>query len=94
MGGFSSHLAIHVLGPKWEDLKTGLESWLKVAGQKNQQAWMSQGILAGLGVREGTGFSLRALGKNRAALEPLVGTLFTLLGSQEWLGFNPWLRKY
>ncbi len=94
MGGFSSHIAVHVLGPGWENLKTGMESGLRKTGESNHPGWMSQGILAGIGVREGTGFSLRALGKDRESLEPLVGNLFALLGSQDWLGFNPWVRKY
>ena len=95
MGGFASHLAVHILGPGWENLKTELDAWLKTPGkEKSQPAWKAAGILAGTGMREETGFSLRALGENRESLEPLVGKLFALLGSAEWLGFDPWLRKY
>jgi hypothetical protein len=49
---------------------------------------------AGLGIREGRGFSLRALGRNRAALEPLAVLLFGELARPEWLGFDFWGRKY
>ncbi len=37
---------------------------------------------------------LRALGRDRKALEPLAGRLFELLSSKEWLGFDYWTRKY
>jgi len=95
MGGFCCNLVIHVLGPNWESLKTGLEEWLRqTIGETRQQKWMSEEMLAGIGIREGTGFSVRALGKERSSLEPLVNQLFNLLGSPEWLGFNPWTRKY
>lgn len=64
------------------------------SGAANRPAWMTSARLAGLGVREGTGFSLRALGADRAALEPLAEKLFELLSSREWLGFDYWKRKY
>jgi urease accessory protein len=95
MGGFSSHLAAHVMGPGWEAVHAGLEAWLRGAEtEKARPAWMHACRIAGLGVREGFGFSLRALGRDRAALEPLAERLFELLSSEEWLGFDYWKRKY
>ncbi len=95
MGGFSSHLAVHVMGSGWETIHAGLEQWLR-AGKDSaaRAAWMDACRIVGLGVREGVGFSLRALGRDRAALEPLAGKLFELLSSDEWLGFDYWTRKY
>jgi urease accessory protein len=95
LGGFSSHLAAHVIGPGWEAVHAGLEAWLRAAeAGATRPAWMDACRIAGLGVREGTGFSLRALGRDRAALEPLAGRLFELLSSKDWLGFDYWKRKY
>jgi urease accessory protein UreH len=95
MGGFSSHLAAHVMGPGWEHVHAGLETWLRAAEENRERAaWMDDCRIAGLGVREGLGFSLRALGRDRASLEPLAGKLFELLSSKEWLGFDYWMRKY
>ena len=97
MGGFSSHLAVYVMGPGWEAIHSGLEAWLRAADAEkdgSRPAWMDACRIAGLGVREGLGFSLRALGQDRAALEPLAGRLFELLSSNEWLGFDYWTRKY
>jgi urease accessory protein len=95
MGGFSSHLAIYVMGAGWEAVHAGLEAWLRAAEtEASRPAWMHACRIAGLGVREGRGFSLRALGRDRAALEPLAGKLFELLSSNEWLGFDYWTRKY
>jgi urease accessory protein UreH len=93
MGGFSSHLTAHVMGRGWENVHRGLEAWLRAA-ETGRPAWMDACRIAGLGVREGFGFSLRALGRDRAALEPLAGRLFELLSSEEWLGFDYWKRKY
>jgi urease accessory protein len=103
MGGFSSHLAVHVMGSGWENVHAGLEAWLRAGtsgsldekdGVEPRPAWMQACRIAGLGVREGFGFSLRALGRDRAALEPLAERLFELLSSEEWLGFDYWKRKY
>ena len=93
MGKFSSHLAVHVMGPGWENVHAGLQARLRTASGE-RAAWMEDCRIAGLGVREGLGFSLRAFGRDRAALEPLAGTLFELLRSNEWLGFDFWTRKY
>jgi urease accessory protein UreH len=95
MGGFASHLALHIIGPGWEAVHAGLEAWLRVAEKENRlPTWMTDSRIVGLGVREGRGFSLRALGKDRAALEPLAAKVFGLLSSKEWLGFDFWTRKY
>src|SRR5690606_21245136 len=68
MGGYSSWLTVHVLGPGWETLHAPLEARLKVANADGRPHGMDGERLAGLGVREGRGFSLRALGTDRAAL--------------------------
>ena len=95
MGGFSSHLAVYIMGPGWEAVHAGLENWLRAAQADTERpAWMHDCRIAGIGVREGRGFSLRALGRDRQALEPLADKLFELLGSEEWLGFDYWKRKY
>lgn len=94
MGGFSSWLTLHVLGPGYETLQGPLEETLKAASRDGKPFWMEPGRLAGLGVREGRGFSLRALGRDRAALEPLAATLFKTLAQPGWLGFDFWARKY
>jgi urease accessory protein len=94
MGGFSSLLTVHVIGPGWEDLQGPLDAWLRGMGENGRPRWMDGGMLAGLGVREGRGFSLRALGRDRAALEPLAGMIFGWLARPGWLGFDFWARKY
>jgi urease accessory protein len=95
MGGFSSHLSVYVAGAGWEDVHRGLDAFLRAAeAPGGRPAWMEASRVAGLGVREGTGFSLRALGRDRAALEPLAEKLFELLASKRWLGFDYWKRKY
>lgn len=94
MGGYSSWLSVHVLGPGWETLHAPLETHLKTPNTQGRPAWMDVERLAGLGVREGRGFSLRALGADRAALEPLTGLLFKTLARPDWLGFDYWARKY
>jgi urease accessory protein len=94
MGGFASHLAAYVVGEGWETVHRGLDAFLRAAGEGERPAWMDASRIAGLGVREGVGCSLRALGADRAALEPLAGKLFELLSSREWLGFDYWKRKY
>jgi urease accessory protein len=97
MGGYSSLLTVHGLGPGWETLHAALETWLRSPGDKGENGrarWMEGVRLAGLGAREDRGFSLRALGLDRAALEPLVTRLFALLSAKEWLGFDYWKRKY
>lgn len=94
MGGYSSWLSIHVLGPGWETLHAPLEAMLKSVNAEGRPTWMDEERLVGLGVREGRGFSLRALGVDRAALEPLTGLLFRTLARPEWLGFDFWARKY
>jgi urease accessory protein UreH len=100
MGGFASLLTVHVLGPGWAGIHDAMRDWL--SGEKNREGdngwiprgnWRSQGLLAGLGVRAEVGFSLRALGRDRHALEPLMARLFRSLDS-DWIGFNPWTRKY
>jgi hypothetical protein len=83
------------MGAGWETVHAGLEQWLRAAEKETaRSAWMADCRIVGLGVREGVGFSLRALGRDRAALEPLAGRLFELLSSEEWLGFDYWTRKY
>lgn len=97
VGGFASVLAIHVVGPGWEELHAPLEAWLRTSGSTGPSArprWMDDGRLCGIGIRDGLGFSLRALGADRTALEPLADTLFTALASARWLGFDFWKRKY
>jgi len=94
MGGFSSWLTLHVLGPGYEAVQAPLEETLKAANAEGKPFWMEPGRLAGLGVREGRGFSLRALGRDRATLEPLAATLFKALAQPGWLGFDFWARKY
>lgn len=94
MGGFSSCLTAHVIGPGWEALLEPLSARLREPGPEGRPFWMSDTRLAGIGVREGRGFSLRALGSDRSALEPLAGTLFGLLARPDWLGFDFWGRKY
>jgi urease accessory protein len=94
MGGFSSLLNVHVLGPGWENLHDPVEAWLRIAGGNGRPRWMDGTRQAGLGIREGRGFSLRALGRNRAALEPLAVLLFGEIARPEWLGFDVWGRKY
>ena len=97
MGGYASLLAVHVLGPGWEELHAPLEAWLREAGSgpaASRPRWMEDGRLCGIGVREGIGFSLRALGRDRSALEPLAALLFAALASPRWLGFDYWKRKY
>jgi urease accessory protein UreH len=103
MGGFASLLTVHVIGPGWEELHHPLDAWLRASGESGgRPRWMEGGTdgarnavrLAGLGVREGRGFSLRALGRDRAALEPLAGLIFELLARPSWLGFDFWARKY
>jgi urease accessory protein len=89
MGGNAALLAVHGMGPGWKDLHGPLHEWLR-AGSR----WMKDGVTAGLSAREDRGFSLRALGRDRAALEPIVARLFALLASPEWLGFDFWKRKY
>jgi urease accessory protein len=93
MGGFSSHMALYILGAGWETVHAGLDAWLRAA-EGDRPAWMHDCRIAGLGVREGLGCSLRALGRDRAALEPLAGKVFELLSSKDWLGFDYWKRKY
>jgi hypothetical protein len=87
-------LTIHVLGPGWEVLHDALDNWLRRTGAHGRPQWMDGVRLAGLGTREGRGFSLRALGLDRAALEPLAGLLFETLARPDWLGFDFWARKY
>jgi urease accessory protein UreH len=94
MGGFSSSLTMHVLGAGWENLHAPLESWLRTPGANGRPQWMDGTRQAGLGIRQGRGFSLRALGTDRSALEPLAGLLFAELARPEWLGFDFWARKY
>lgn len=93
-GSHASHLAIYVLGPGWKELHDPMERWLSASQEGKRPNWMSGALLAGLGIRADTGFSLRALGRDRAALEPLVERIFELLSPAEWLGCNPWARKY
>jgi urease accessory protein UreH len=97
MAGHATQLAVHGMGPGWEALHDGLRDWLREqpsgrAGDRPR--WMDGNMLAGLSSREDRGFSLRALGTDRASLEPLVARLFGLLSSPEWLGFDFWKRKY
>jgi urease accessory protein UreH len=94
MGGFSSWMALHVLGPGWEMLHAPLEATLRATNPDGKPFWMEEQRLAGLGVREGRGFSMRALGVDRSALEPLAATLFGSLARPGWLGFDFWSRKY
>jgi urease accessory protein len=94
MGGFASAMTLHVLGPGWESIHAPLEQQLRAGGVDGKPFWMEHGRLAGLGVREGRGFSLRALGVDRAALEPLASTVFEALARPDWLGFDFWSRKY
>jgi len=94
MGGFASWLTLHVVGPGWETLHAPLEAQLRETGTSGRPFWMDGARLAGLGVREGRGFSLRALGEDRSALEPLAETLFKTLAHPDWLGFDFWSRKY
>lgn len=94
MGGFSSLLTVQVLGPGWESLHAATDRWLKAPGANGRPQWMDGTRQVGLGVREGRGFSLRALGTDRSALEPLAGLLFGELARPEWLGFDFWARKY
>lgn len=94
MGGFSSLLTVHVAGPGWESLHAPMEAWLRTPGANGRPNWMDGTRQAGLGIREGRGFSLRALGTDRSALEPLAGLLFGELARPDWLGFDFWARKY
>ncbi len=96
MAGHAALLAVHGMGPGWEGLRDGLKNCLeeRTRGREETPRWMAGGMLAGLSTREDRGFSLRALGRDRAALEPLVARLFGLLSSPDWLGFDFWKRKY
>ncbi len=94
MGGFSSHLALHVVGPGWEEILMVLETWLRSREGSAAPEWMQDVRLAGIGIREGRGFSLRALGRDRTALNPLVDRLFAALAHPRWLGYDFWARKY
>jgi urease accessory protein UreH len=97
MAGHATQLAIHGMGPGWESVHDGLRDWLREppSGRSGDRPrWMDGNVLAGLSAREDRGFSLRALGTDRASLDPLVARLFGLLRSPEWLGFDFWKRKY
>ena len=93
-GGHAALLVVHVVGPGWETLHGPLDAWLRQPGTESRPRWMAEARLAGLGIREGRGFSLRALGADRTALEPLAGLIFGCLADKDWLGFDFWARKY
>ncbi len=86
-GGFASYFTVHVLGPGVENLGVSMQAWMK-------DKWNTGGVLAGLGMRPGLGFSVRALGADRTALDPLAAAVFAAVGGSDWLDFDPWKRKY
>ncbi|HEX2612384.1 MAG TPA: urease accessory protein UreD [Fibrobacteria bacterium] len=94
LAGHASVLAVHGMGPCWESLHDRLRDWLRERPSGTRPRWMDGNALAGLSAREDRGFSLRAVGIDRAALEPFVAKLFELLSSPDWLGFDFWKRKY
>jgi urease accessory protein len=97
LSGHAAVLTVHGMGPGWETLRDALREELRrpsAAANGERPRWMEDGVLAGLSAREDRGFSLRAVGRDRAALEPLVASLFARLATPEWLGFDFWKRKY
>lgn len=86
-GAFRSLLAAVFAGPRFAALADALEAPL-LALNRPGRAWI------GLGRREGVGWMLRAMGADRRDVQPAQDLVFAALENAEWLGFNPWDRRY
>jgi urease accessory protein len=86
-GAFRSFLTAAFIGPRALGLAGELEEAL-LALNRPGRAWV------GLGRREGAGWLLRAMGADRRDLQPVHDRVFAALAGSDWLGFNPWHRRY
>jgi urease accessory protein len=86
-GAFRSFLTAAFIGPRALGLAEALEGPL-LALNRPGKSWV------GIGRREGAGWLLRAMGADRRDLQPVHDRIFAALAEREWLGFNPWHRRY
>lgn len=97
-GSFRSFLNICLIGPRLVRLGESLERRIlglneaggggREIGPGNPEAWI------GLGKRDGEGYVIRAMGRDRRDLQPLHDLIFASLADAAWLGFNPWHRRW
>ncbi len=85
-GKFQSLLSVYLFGPKLSVMMSTLMAGLKKTG--SARAWVT------VGERPGVGFTVRAMGMCRQDLQPIQDLLFQNFCRPEWLGFNPWTRRW
>jgi urease accessory protein UreH len=94
-GSMACQLNLWAWGPEMNDLETYLGNWLRVSPTAGgRPRWNEPGLLVGMGHRPGRGLGLKALARTRSDFDALIGAVFEWVSKPEWLGGNPWARKF
>ena len=89
-GPFRSWLSVYLAGPRAARLGDALCPGM--LGLSDPAAADRLWITAGK--RDGLGWIVRALGRDRRDVQPVHDMLFASLEDPAWLGFNPWERRW
>ncbi len=100
-GPFRSWLSVYLAGPRAARLGDALcPGLLELSGQAAPPGPSAPGAAASdrlwitAGKRDGLGWIVRALGRDRRDVQPVHDMLFKSLEDPAWLGFNPWERRW
>jgi urease accessory protein len=91
-GPFRSWLSIYLAGGKasrlGDDLAPLLMGLARPGTPAGERLWVTAGK------RDGLGWVIRAMGRDRRDVQPVQDGLFAALSGPGWLGFNPWERRW
>lgn len=102
-GPFRSWLSVYLAGDKASALGDVLCPALLALGAAviptadataPREADDGRRLWVAVGKREGLGWVIRALGRDRRDVQPVHDRLFQALADPAWLGFNPWERRW
>lgn len=99
-GPFRSWLSVYLAGEKASVLGDTLCPELLALGAAEAASagagapGADRRLWVAVGKREGLGWVIRALGRDRRDVQPVHDRLFQALTDPAWLGFNPWERRW
>lgn len=96
-GPFRSWMGIYLAGERISALGDAFVPSLLELGRGDADGPEPEGgrrLWVAIGKKEGLGWVIRAMGRDRRDLEPVQDRLFAALSDAGWLGFNPWHRRW
>lgn len=96
-GPFQSWMGIYLAGEKVSALGDAFAPSLLELGRGDADGPEPEGgrrLWVAIGKKDGLGWVIRAMGRDRRDVQPVQDRLFAALSDAAWLGFNPWDRRW